>query len=71
MGFSLPGFSLLFLLTLLDLVLSSEGTDIISFYENYNVTWGFDHVLSLNQGREIQLSMDSSSGYIFSPSPSY
>ncbi|XP_018847735.1 xyloglucan endotransglucosylase/hydrolase protein 2-like [Juglans regia] len=73
MGFSVPAFLLLFLLPLLDdLVLSSaEGTDIISFYENYNVTWGFDHVLSLNQGREIQLSMDSSSGAGFASKLSY
>ncbi|OAY32844.2 xyloglucan endotransglucosylase/hydrolase protein 2 [Manihot esculenta] len=35
---------------------------ITSFDENYEVTWGFDHVLSLNQGTQIQLSMDTSSG---------
>ncbi|KAL7172772.1 hypothetical protein ACSBR2_032279 [Camellia fascicularis] len=42
-----------------------------SFDENYYVTWGNNHVLSLNQGREIQLSMDSSSGSGFGSKLSY
>ncbi|XP_076937954.1 xyloglucan endotransglucosylase/hydrolase protein 2-like [Bidens hawaiensis] len=33
-----------------------------SFDENYDVTWGNDHVLSLNQGREIRLLLDKYSG---------
>ncbi|XP_059433533.1 xyloglucan endotransglucosylase/hydrolase protein 2-like [Corylus avellana] len=57
MGFSIVLVSLL----LANWVIASEGSD-ISFDQNYKVTWGFDHVLSLNQGREIQLSMDISSG---------
>ncbi|KAI3678704.1 hypothetical protein L6452_38007 [Arctium lappa] len=32
------------------------------FDENYAVNWGNQHVLFLNQGREVQLSLDSSSG---------
>ncbi|CAL9225018.1 unnamed protein product [Arabidopsis halleri] len=32
------------------------------FDENYVVTWGQDHVLKLNQGKEVQLSMVYSSG---------
>lgn len=44
-------------------LIASKNTDISTFDQNYQVTWGFDHVLSLNQGREIQLSMDNSSGY--------
>lgn len=34
----------------------------VKFDQNYYITWGNDHVLSLNQGRAIQLSMDRSSG---------
>ena len=60
MRFSLLDFLLLFQLCW---VLTSEGSDNISFYKNYDVTWGFDHVFSLNQGRDIQLSLDISSGY--------
>lgn len=41
---------------------------ITSFDENYELTWGFDHVLSLNQGTQIQLSMDTSSGIYISSS---
>lgn len=59
MGLLVPGFSVLLLLSW---VLASEGGD-ISFYRNYKVTWGANNVLSLDQGREIQLSMDASSGY--------
>ncbi|CAH8276979.1 unnamed protein product [Arabidopsis lyrata] len=33
-----------------------------SFDEHYVVTWGQDHVLKLNQSKEVQLSMDHSSG---------
>nr|XP_043638331.1 xyloglucan endotransglucosylase/hydrolase protein 2-like [Erigeron canadensis] len=33
-----------------------------SFDENYNVTWGNNHVLFLNQKREVQLTLDKSSG---------
>ena len=38
----------------------------IGFDENYKVIWGGDHVVSLNQGKEIQLSMDRVSGILFS-----
>lgn len=34
----------------------------VSFDKNYVVTWGQDHVLKVNQGKEVQLSMDHSSG---------
>ncbi|GLT24943.1 hypothetical protein SLA2020_001040 [Shorea laevis] len=43
----------------------------VSFDQFYQVTWGYDHVLSLNQGREIQLSMDKSSGAGFGSKQSY
>lgn len=38
----------------------------ISFDQNYEVIWGGDRVVSLNQGKEIQLSMDNNSGYLIS-----
>lgn len=39
---------------------ATESTNPISFYENYQVTWGFDHVTAI--GTEVQLSLDMSSG---------
>ncbi|KAI3749641.1 hypothetical protein L2E82_20256 [Cichorium intybus] len=33
-----------------------------SFNENYQVTWGDDHVMFFKQGREVQLSLDRYSG---------
>ncbi|XP_048336485.1 xyloglucan endotransglucosylase/hydrolase protein 2 isoform X4 [Ziziphus jujuba] len=48
----------------------AENAD-INFYQNYDVTWGFDHVLALNRGRQIQLSMDLSSGAGFESKQSY
>ncbi|XP_052171126.1 xyloglucan endotransglucosylase/hydrolase protein 2-like [Diospyros lotus] len=47
------------------------STDTAGFDENYYVEWGNDHVLSLNQGREIQLSMDKSSGSGFGSKQRY
>ncbi|XP_057482993.1 xyloglucan endotransglucosylase/hydrolase protein 2-like [Actinidia eriantha] len=54
----------LFVFSLFAIVLLSSGarTTDSSFDVNYYVTWGNNHVLSLNQGREIQLSMDNTSG---------
>ncbi|TYJ23755.1 hypothetical protein E1A91_A08G214300v1 [Gossypium mustelinum] len=43
----------------------------VKFDENYVITWGNDHVLSLNQDTEIQLSMDKSSGAGFGSKLSY
>ncbi|XP_022758698.1 xyloglucan endotransglucosylase/hydrolase protein 2-like [Durio zibethinus] len=51
--------------------LFANTTDIVRFDENYEITWGSDHVLSLNQGSEIQLSMDISSGAGFGSKLSY
>ncbi|XP_031285504.1 xyloglucan endotransglucosylase/hydrolase protein 2-like [Pistacia vera] len=42
-----------------------------SFDQNYYITWGNDHVRSLNEGREIQLSMDRSSGSGFGSKLNY
>lgn len=36
-----------------------------NFDQNYYITWGKDHFQSTNQGKEIQLSLDASSGYSF------
>ncbi|CAN0915395.1 Xyloglucan endotransglucosylase/hydrolase protein 2, partial [Linum grandiflorum] len=41
------------------------------FDENYGVTWGYDHVSQINQGTEVQLSMDRSSGAGFASKVSY
>jgi xyloglucan:xyloglucosyl transferase len=40
-----------------------RNEEIITFDQNYKVTWGGNHVMSINQGKEIQLTMDYSSGY--------
>ncbi|XP_042490363.1 xyloglucan endotransglucosylase/hydrolase protein 2-like isoform X2 [Macadamia integrifolia] len=49
----------------------AAGTTDPSFDTNYEITWGNDHVQSINQGREIQLSMDKSSGSGFQSKLSY
>ncbi|KAM7527414.1 hypothetical protein LguiB_030824 [Lonicera macranthoides] len=59
-----------FLLFGLVLVGSSRGSD-LSFDVGYGITWGNDHVTSLNQGKEIQLSMDKSSGAGYGSKLSY
>jgi len=49
---------LLFLLFIGEAVHASSA----SFDENYQITWGYDHITPLHGGQEIQLSMDASSG---------
>ncbi|KAL2540752.1 Xyloglucan endotransglucosylase/hydrolase protein 2 [Abeliophyllum distichum] len=49
----------------------SRARDDVNFDVNYNITWGKDHVLSLNQGRQVQLSMDIQSGAGFGSKLSY
>ncbi|CAI9768687.1 unnamed protein product [Fraxinus pennsylvanica] len=49
----------------------SRARDDVNFNVNYNITWGNDHVLSLDQGREVQLSMDIQSGSGFGSKLSY
>ncbi|VVA15814.1 PREDICTED: xyloglucan endotransglucosylase/hydrolase [Prunus dulcis] len=61
MAFPVLGF-FVFLLLLVGGTIASNNDD-SAFDKNYEITWGNDHVLSLNQGREIQLSLDSRSGY--------
>ncbi|WCJ38040.1 Xyloglucan endotransglucosylase/hydrolase [Euphorbia peplus] len=48
----------------------TNGAD-ISFDQNYKVTWGNDHVIPLNQGTQVQLFMDKSSGAGFESKLSY
>ncbi|RYQ88631.1 xyloglucan endotransglucosylase/hydrolase protein 2-like [Arachis ipaensis] len=45
-----------------DGVLVRGGNSEINFDQNYKVIWGDNHAVSLNQGTEIQLLMDNSSG---------
>jgi len=54
-------FIFLILLVVHVLVQGSMETE-TSFDQNYEVIWGDDHVVSLNQGKEVQLTMDNSSG---------
>ncbi|GAV70710.1 Glyco_hydro_16 domain-containing protein/XET_C domain-containing protein [Cephalotus follicularis] len=56
---------------LLGEVLLVSGSSDTSFNQSYDITWGYNHVLSLNDGREIQLSMDASSGAGFQSKLSY
>ena len=42
--------------------LGSDAAGNVSFDMNYHVTWGNEHVLFLDQRREVQLSMDQASG---------
>ncbi|KAF8014781.1 hypothetical protein BT93_H0551 [Corymbia citriodora subsp. variegata] len=65
----LAGFLLLFLLLFIGggAVHASNA----SFDENYQITWGYDHVVPLDGGQEIQLSMDASSGSGFASRKSF
>ncbi|KAL3725114.1 hypothetical protein ACJRO7_030172 [Eucalyptus globulus] len=58
---------LLFLLFIGEAVHASSA----SFDENYQITWGYDHITPLDGGQEIQLSMDASSGSGFASKKSY
>ncbi|CAL5380576.1 unnamed protein product [Camellia sinensis] len=51
--------------------LSSNGTTDVPFDENYYVTWANNHASILDQGREVQLSLDQSSGAGFVSKQSY
>ncbi|KAF3796588.1 Xyloglucan endotransglucosylase/hydrolase protein 2 [Nymphaea thermarum] len=52
-------FAAILLFSFLDSVLSVND---VAFDVNYSISWGADHVISLNQGSEIHLTMDSNSG---------
>ena len=64
MEFCLPCF-LAFLL--MGGVLARRNGGDASFYQNYDIAWGYDHVKSLDGGRQIQLSLDNASGLLSSP----
>ncbi|CAD5327753.1 unnamed protein product [Arabidopsis thaliana] len=49
----------------------ARGRGAIDFDVNYVVTWGQDHILKLTQGKEVQLSMDYSSGSGFESKSHY
>ncbi|KAK7304509.1 hypothetical protein VNO77_42390 [Canavalia gladiata] len=53
---------LLFLVAHVFPIAKGSSSEQISFNQNYMVTWGGSHVVFLNQGKEIQLAMDKSSG---------
>ncbi|KAK9082614.1 hypothetical protein Scep_029085 [Stephania cephalantha] len=48
-----------------------DESDYSSFDEKYAILWGNDHVSSFNQGKEIQLSLDISSGAGFVSKTNY
>lgn len=54
---------LLILLLIINVVTTGRAKDDVNFDENYAVTWGGDHVVYMNQGKDIQISMDKASGY--------
>ncbi|XP_048138625.1 xyloglucan endotransglucosylase/hydrolase protein 2-like [Rhodamnia argentea] len=58
-SYLLPGF-LGFLLVVN--VLFARGRQEVSFYRNYNVTWGNAHFSSLYDDAEVQLTLDQTSG---------
>ncbi|RVW22078.1 putative xyloglucan endotransglucosylase/hydrolase protein 1 [Vitis vinifera] len=62
--------ALLLAFLLLGAVVGTKMSD-ITFDQSYRITWGNDHVLSLNQGRLVQLSLDQSSGAGFASKQSY
>ncbi|XP_031492662.1 xyloglucan endotransglucosylase/hydrolase protein 2-like [Nymphaea colorata] len=56
-------FAAILLFSFLASVLSvTNGSGDVAFDVNYSISWGADHVVSLNQGSEIHLTMDSNSG---------
>ncbi|KAM1044364.1 hypothetical protein ACFX15_034823 [Malus domestica] len=60
-----------FLVLILQLVGGMLARDNIFYDENYEVNWGFDHFKSLYRGREVELSLDNSSGAGFISKLSY
>ncbi|KAM2829589.1 hypothetical protein PS2_035238 [Malus domestica] len=47
------------------LIIFAAENDDIAFDKKYEFIWGNDHILSLNQGRELQLTLDNRSGCKF------
>ncbi|EEF44209.1 Xyloglucan endotransglucosylase/hydrolase protein 2 precursor, putative [Ricinus communis] len=42
-----------------------------SFYDNYKISYGYDHAWSKSQGRDVQISLDQSSGAAFQSKQTY
>lgn len=59
MAFSVKGFFMFLLLLVCGGMLANGD---ISFDTNYNVTWGFDHALRMDEGKQMQIYMDKYSG---------
>ncbi|KAK9944793.1 hypothetical protein M0R45_010343 [Rubus argutus] len=59
MAFSVKGFFMFLLLLVCGGMLANGD---IGFDTNYNVTWGFDHALPMDEGRQMQIYMDKYSG---------
>lgn len=55
---------LVFILMLSITKYESEAINDVSFDENYVTIYGDDHLLKLDQGKEIQLAMDLASGSV-------
>ncbi|KAI3408940.1 Xyloglucan endotransglucosylase/hydrolase [Psidium guajava] len=68
---ALSKFAGLLLLLLLFIGRAVHASGASFFDQNYYIRWGFDHVASLDTGREVQLSMDASSGSGFESKKSY
>ncbi|CAA0815202.1 Xyloglucan endotransglucosylase/hydrolase protein 2 [Striga hermonthica] len=51
-----------FVIVFVIVAVNNVRSDEVQFDVNYDVTWGSDHVSIIDQGREVQLSMDSNSG---------
>ncbi|KAK7339158.1 hypothetical protein VNO77_19809 [Canavalia gladiata] len=66
-----PFFIFLLLLIVDAVLVHGRMSTEISFDQNYEVIWGDNHVVSLNQGKEIQLTMDNSSGSGFGSKMTY
>ncbi|GLT24942.1 hypothetical protein SLA2020_001030 [Shorea laevis] len=73
MNFSVPSFFAFLLLGILATTRTNTANADVnaSFDQSYQITWGNDHVKSLNQGKEIQVSLDKTSGAGFESKQSY
>ncbi|EOX93900.1 Xyloglucan endotransglucosylase/hydrolase protein 2, putative [Theobroma cacao] len=60
-----------FFALLLTAVVNASRANDVSFDQNYHITWGNSHVTSLNEGREIHISMDNVSGAGFQSNARY
>lgn len=50
-------------LVIKNVVTTGRAREDVDFDETYGVSWGGDHVFRMNRGRDLQLSLDQSSGY--------